>query len=88
MFVSKSGESITLDQWMALQGDPAYGRIGLDSVGDSTVSTVWVGSHDAPFETLVMGGPLDDEGDYYDTEQDAREGHAAMVARCKDAPVV
>lgn len=84
MYVNKSSESITFDQWVTLMSDPAFSRIGLDSIGASTVSTVWTGSPCHPFETLVMGGHLDEEGDSYDTEQDARDGHAAMVARCAE----
>ena len=53
-----------------------------------TVSTVWLGMDhsfgDGPpliFETMVFGGELDQECDRYTTEEQAQQGHAAMVAR-------
>jgi len=57
------------------------------------VSTVFLGldynhgfgSHPQLFETMVFGGPLDSEMDRYSTWREAEAGHAAMLARAKEA---
>lgn len=67
-------------------------RVAKDTVGDSEVSTVFLGlDHaygDGPpmlFETMVFGGKLDEEMERYSTLEQAQEGHKAMVQRVKDA---
>jgi hypothetical protein len=74
------------DGWTTPAEDPT--RIGLDRVGEATVSTVWLGlDHrlgEGPpliFETMVFGGPGDDEMERYSTEDQARAGHDQWVAR-------
>jgi len=59
-----------------------------DVVGDVQVSTVFLGiDHnwwEGPpllFETMVFGGPLDEETERYSTWDEAEAGHAAMLAR-------
>ena len=59
---------------------------------DVEVSTVFLEANhrfdDGPplvFETLVLGGPLADECERYSTWDEAEVGHAAMVARVRDA---
>jgi hypothetical protein len=37
------------------------------------------------FETMIFGGPLDQEQDRYATWEEAETGHAAMLARAKEA---
>lgn len=61
-------------------------------VDDAEVSTVFLGldhsfggSVPLLFETMVFGGPLDQECERYATWVEAEAGHASMVARCKDA---
>lgn len=39
------------------------------------------------FETMVFGGPLDQEQDRYSTWDEAEIGHAQMVQRCRNAEV-
>jgi hypothetical protein len=63
-------------------------RVAPDIVGDVRVSTVFLGiDHqygDGPpllFETMVFGGPLDQEADRCSTWEQAVEMHAAMLAR-------
>jgi len=68
-------------------------RVAQTVVGDSMVSTVFIGldhsfSLKGPpvlFETLVFGGPLADEMDRYSTWDEAEAGHASMVERVKAA---
>lgn len=65
--------------------------IARDDVGDSHVSTVFLGldhrfgSGGPPllFETMVFDGPMDGEQDRYCTKDEALAGHAAMLARVK-----
>lgn len=61
--------------------------------GDTRVSTVFLGldhsfGDDGPpvlFETMVFGGPLDEEQARYHTWEEAEAGHAAMMARVRSA---
>jgi len=61
--------------------------------GISKVSTVFLGidhsfvggGRPILFETMVFGGPLDEEMDRYCTMDQAEDGHDRMVQRCKDA---
>jgi len=67
-------------------------RVAETTIDDSWVSTVHLGlDHgygDGPpviFETMVFGGPLSDECEWYCTEAEALTGHAAMVVRVQKA---
>ena len=67
--------------------------VSLDEIGDVRVSTVFLGLDHSfgsgpplLFETMVFGGPLDQEQDRYSTWDEAVAGHAAMVARVKSEP--
>jgi hypothetical protein len=63
---------------------------------DTLVSTVTLpfdhnwGGEGGPqlYETLVFGGPLDDEMERYATPDAAEAGHAVMVERCRVAMVM
>jgi hypothetical protein len=57
-------------------------------IGEVHISTVFLGLNhqwgDGPpllFETMIFGGPLDQEQDRYSTWEEAEAGHAAMCAR-------
>jgi hypothetical protein len=63
-------------------------RVGDHTIGNARVSTVFLGlDHsfgDGPpvlFETMVFGGPLDQEQERCCTWEEAEAMHAAMVAR-------
>ena len=67
-------------------------RVARDIVGESTVSTVflgldhaWGGGPPLLFETVVFQGPLDGECDRYETWDAAVAGHRALVARLQEA---
>lgn len=68
-------------------------RVKRETVGGSDISTVFLGldhrfSGDGPpiiFETLVFGGPLDQEMERYSTWEEAEAGHRAMVEKVKKA---
>ncbi|MFQ5591315.1 MAG: hypothetical protein ACE5FM_00025 [Methyloligellaceae bacterium] len=62
-------------------------RVASDVVGASTISTVFLGiDHqfgDGPpilYETMVFGGPCNEECRRYHTKEEALIGHAAMLA--------
>lgn len=60
-------------------------RVGGTDLGElgfvSTVFLLSCADRDACFETMVRGGPLADEFDWYATWEAAEQGHARMVAR-------
>jgi hypothetical protein len=67
-------------------------QISMSTVGDSDVSTVWVGFNvgyvGGPlriFETMVFGGAMDGALVRYPTEADAIAGHAVMEARVRES---
>jgi hypothetical protein len=72
--------------------ETANRRVAKDTIGDSEVSTVFIGldhsfGGDKPliFETMVFDGPLDGEMDRYSTWEEAEKGHADMVKRVEKA---
>ena len=65
-------------------------HIGKDEIGDVLVSTVFLGIDHSfgggppiLFETMVFGGPLDQEQVRYATLDEAEVGHAAMLERVR-----
>ena len=89
-YYDRQGNPISTEQWLRGFKDPGLKRVAKAEIGDSTVSTVWLGldhnfSPGPPliFETLVFEGPLDGEMLRYSTEEDALKGHEAMCARVK-----
>ena len=78
-------------------GDPipragdGWARVAKDVIGDSSVSTVFLGldhgfrGKPILFETLVMGGPCDQDGDRYSTWAEAEEGHARFLLKVRAA---
>jgi hypothetical protein len=95
--ILKDGELIpaTELEWAVwLRDKPAQrvDRTTLETPGGSvTISTICLGiDHsfgEGPplwFETMVMGGPLNQEMERYSTLEEARAGHQAMVERVKE----
>lgn len=86
-YYDRAGQPITQDEWIALMARRDYKIVAQHQVGESWVSTVWLGLdhgfRGSPmiFETLVFGGRLGDEMERYSTEAQAWEGHAWMVGR-------
>ena len=67
-------------------------KVAKDMIGDSEVSTVFLGlDHqwgDGPpmiFETMVFGGPLGQDQDRYSTWDDAIKGHKNMIEKVNKA---
>lgn len=88
----KEPRPVDMMTWaQSFEGDRV--RVGKDTVGDATVSTVFLGlDHnwgDGPpllFETMVFGGSLDETCERYSTWDEAEAGHARMIERVKAAP--
>lgn len=87
MHYDKQGRPIDFETWALLRRSNKYYRVGLDTVEDTTISTVWLGmdhgfgEHHEPviFETLIMGGPLDQEMWRYTSHPEAIAGHHKAV---------
>ena len=85
-----SGGVETMD-WLKVDTNRIIGLYETDDVSVSTVfcgidQTFGIGDLDPEwFETLVRGGPLSWEIERYETIEQAREGHEAMVERVKGA---
>lgn len=66
-------------------------RIGLDTVNDQEVSTVflmhdhsWWGGPPLLFKTMIFGGPHDMFCERYETRANAEAGHARVVAALRE----
>lgn len=91
-YYDRQGNPITFKEWVEQFERTADKVVEQTQTDNGFVSTVWLGlSHqfgDGPpliFETLVFEGTMDGEMDRYSTEEQARAGHAEMVARVKEA---
>lgn len=79
----------TVEEWAACLEDVERRVVGHDKVDEGCVSTVFVGLNyrffgDGPpllWETLVRGGPLDGQGQRYDSFEAAAGGHGTWVAK-------
>ena len=67
-------------------------HVALTMVGDIKISTVFLGLNHAYgngdpllFETMVFGGPFDQEMNRYTTWEQAELGHAEMVKKVEEA---
>ena len=67
-------------------------HVALTMVGDVKISTVFLGLNHAYgngdpllFETMVFGGPLDQEMNRYTTWEEAELGHTVMVKAVEEA---
>jgi hypothetical protein len=94
MYYDRQGNPITMEEWGAALASGADRHVAETTVGDVWVSTVWLGlDHswdDGPpliFETMVFGGPCNEEMHRYSTEVQALAGHDQMVARVQQACV-
>ena len=87
----KQAHPATFEEYAAwLNGNSDCRRVALTKVGAAAVSTVflgldhsWDGGAPLIFETMVFGGPLDQEMTRYSTWDEAQRGHEAMVERVK-----
>lgn len=81
----------TSSEWAEWHEDINNRIVGLDEIGDVTISTVFTGIPDdlftkefqGLFETLVQGGKFDQEQERYATWDGAKRGHEAWVSKIK-----
>ena len=84
---AKPADGFTWAKW--LEEHRTDRHVADETRGDARISTVFLGLNhnfcgDGPpliFETMVFGGPLDQEQERYSTWEQAEAGHAAMLAR-------
>lgn len=88
-YYDREGEQISRDRWIELWPDLGYRNVSVTAIDDEVwVSTVWLGidhSFGTPgppiiFETMIFGGPHDQEQWRYSTEAAALAGHDQAVA--------
>jgi hypothetical protein len=93
-YYNRQAEPITQDEWLAGFGDKEQKVVDNTNVGETTVSTVWLGldhsfggARPLIFETMVFGPghPMDQEQWRYSTEAEARAGHERVVGEVKAA---
>ena len=89
-YYDRDGRPMTSAEWMNDFERQNKKRVAFDTINGFDISTVWLGLNhqfgDGPpmiFETMVFGGPLDQECERYSTEEEAISGHAAMCERVK-----
>jgi hypothetical protein len=84
-FYDRDGNPMELEEWSLAFG---FGNaLDKTSVGDVTVSTIWLGidhgfgrtERPLIFETMVFGGGLDDYQWRWSTVAEAQEGHNRVV---------
>lgn len=94
-YIEKEGKPVLEPDLMtwARNFERADRHVAQDKIGDVRISTVFLGidhsfghGHPLLYETMVFGGPLDQEQERYSTREDALAGHAATVERVKAAP--
>jgi hypothetical protein len=86
-YYDREGKPIDLWRWAELQGERDYIVVIQENLTpDVRVSTVWLGldhrfgpGRPLIFETMVFGGPRDEEQHRYASEAEARLGHAGVL---------
>jgi hypothetical protein len=95
-FYDRDGNSMDMVAFSERLMDVAYKHVAMTALeGDEMieVSTVWVGidhnfGDEGPpliFETMVFGGPLDQQQWRWPNEEAALAGHEQVVELCRDA---
>lgn len=86
----RSGNAIPVEEWSLLFGNKGYCRVDFTEVGESRVSTVWLGmdhgyDEGLPviFETMIFGGEHDEFCQRYTAETEAFAGHNRVVEALK-----
>lgn len=94
-YYDRQGQPLSQEEWGRRLEDDDERRVAFTEVDDGvTVSTVWLGADHSfgfggppiIFETMVFGGPLDEEQQRYATEEQALAGHEDMVKRATQRP--
>jgi hypothetical protein len=89
-YVDHDGVPITVDQWFELYRDENYRLINESQVGDHIIRTMWHGIVEPCLGTRPFGTALLSVSDEttvirelarYSTISEARDGHAALIAK-------
>lgn len=88
----KDGTPLTREEFWTKHTDLAYKTVAVTQVGESSVSTVWLGRNhaytdDTPpilFETMIFDGPHDQDMWRYHTEAEAKAGHEQVVKMLRE----
>lgn len=90
--VNREAVPCTVHAWGAMMADIGSRRVAETTIGDTRVSTVFLGlDHsfgEGPpllFEAMAFGGPLDEEQERCTTWEQAEAMHAAMCERVRAA---
>lgn len=92
-YFDRDGQPISFDQWVDLRTQEDR-RVAQTVVGKCRVSTVWVGfnmglsGEKLIFETMVFGGPLNEQIAWYSTLEEALAGHDKMVLLVQESEEV
>ena len=87
-YYDRDGNQIDLEEWSRIY-TPENQRVAATNIGESYISTVWLGiNHQweptGPplfFETMIFDGPLDGECWRYSTLDQAQQGHEAACLK-------
>ena len=91
ILVNREPRQVEIRTW-ALWFEAADRRVAQDNVGSVRISTVFLGlDHNEDdsgppllFETMIFGGPRDDETHRYATWAEAEAGHARLLAELEE----
>lgn len=85
----------TADPGKAFPRNPDKRRVALDEVGEARISTVFLGidhqwGSGPPllFETMVFGGPMDEQQWRYSTWDEAEAGHHRVVEAVREGRIL
>lgn len=80
----KSGEYLTLQEWVKLSSDYEYSKIATDYIGSFHISTVWIGCNPF-FETMIFtkGSFNEHFVERYETLEEAKKRHEELVEKLK-----
>ena len=86
MYFDYEGQPIDLMEWARLMEDHHTRQIAHTEVGETRISTVWLGLDHSffggppqIFETMIFGGPCDQDQWRYSTKELALAGHQLAV---------
>ena len=92
ILVDRLPVAVDMATWAVWFKNTANRRVGNDYIGKVHVSTVFLGldhnfrgGEPVLFETMIFGGPLDQETWRYCTYEQAERGHAEALTQARDA---
>lgn len=66
-YYNKSGQKISLEEWIKLLEDDNYRLIKQVNIGEVRISFIWIGLQDLMYEIMIFGGDRDSESYRPDT---------------------